>query len=116
MKPELSFVDYPLFKGWPSNTPSTIGAGYDPWLSASGGVDYPAASRRTGRQMWRRVRYKVTQADGPERIAPELWAGDKDGPSRDYYRLETDKGGRYWVFRDAPTAGGARWWLHGLFG
>jgi protein ImuB len=66
--------------------------------------------------VWRRVRHKVTQADGPERIAPEWWCGDKDGPSRDYYRLETDKGGRYWVFRDAPAADGGRWWMHGFFG
>jgi protein ImuB len=66
--------------------------------------------------VWRRVRHKVVRADGPERIAPEWWAGDPDGPSRDYYRIETDQGGRFWVFRDAPTAEGGRWWMHGFFG
>lgn len=65
--------------------------------------------------VWRKVRHKVTHADGPERIAPEWWAGDKDGPSRDYYRIETDRGGRFWVYRDAPAAEGGRWWLHGFF-
>lgn len=65
--------------------------------------------------VWRKVRHKVTHADGPERIAPEWWAGDPDRPSRDYYRLETDRGGRFWVYRDAPAAEGGRWWLHGLF-
>jgi len=64
---------------------------------------------------WRKVRHKVVRADGPERIAPEWWAGDKDGPPRDYYRLETEHGGRFWVYRDAPTAEGGRWWLHGFF-
>jgi len=66
--------------------------------------------------VWRKVRHKVVHADGPERIAPEWWAGDKDGPSRDYYRVETDQGGRFWIFRDAPMAEGGRWWMHGFFG
>jgi protein ImuB len=64
--------------------------------------------------VWRKCRHKVTHADGPERIAPEWWRGDKNGPSRDYYRVETDQGGRYWIFRDAPTDEGGRWWLHGF--
>ncbi|WP_348270397.1 DNA polymerase Y family protein [Microvirga sp. BSC39] len=66
--------------------------------------------------IWRKIRHKVVRADGPERIAPEWWAGDPDRPSRDYYRIETDQGGRFWVFRDAPTAEGGRWWMHGFFG
>ena len=65
--------------------------------------------------IWRRIRHRVSQADGPERIAPEWWAGDADGPSRDYYRVETEPGARFWLFRDAPTDEGGRWWLHGLF-
>jgi hypothetical protein len=75
-----------------------------------GGSDHPPALI-----VWRKVRHKVTHADGPERIAPEWWAGDTDGPSRDYYRLETDRGGRFWVYRDAPATEGGRWWLHGFF-
>jgi protein ImuB len=34
---------------------------------------------------------------------------------RDYYRLETDKGARFWIFRDAPMTEGGRWWMHGFF-
>jgi protein ImuB len=64
--------------------------------------------------VWRKRHHKVSHADGPERIAPEWWRGDKNGPSRDYYRVETDQGGRYWIFRDAPTDEGGRWWLHGF--
>lgn len=38
---------------------------------------------------------------------------------RDYFRVEDEEGGRYWVFRrgdgvDANT-GDLSWWLHGVF-
>jgi protein ImuB len=65
--------------------------------------------------IWRKVRHKVSKADGPERIAPEWWNGDKGSSPRDYYRVETKQGGRFWIFRDAPTAEGGRWWMHGFF-
>jgi protein ImuB len=67
--------------------------------------------------VWRRVRHKVTQADGPERIAPGMvgWRQGRPVPGLLPAREPTE-GGRYWVFRDAPAADGARWWLHGLFG
>ncbi|WP_343234375.1 DNA polymerase Y family protein [Microvirga terrestris] len=67
--------------------------------------------------VWRRVRYVVRGADGPERITGEWWKSDSEMSSfRDYYRLETDRDARFWLFRDAPAAEGGRWWLHGLFG
>lgn len=65
--------------------------------------------------IWRKLRHKVAKADGPERITPEWWKGDKRAAARDYYRVETDRGGRFWIFRDAPADQGGRWWLHGLF-
>ncbi len=82
---------------------------------------------------WRRVRYRVVKAEGPERIAPEWWenlstsdsrAAGEQRPSpkpRDYYRLEDDRGGRFWVFRQglyqsAAEDGASLWFLHGLFG
>jgi protein ImuB len=65
--------------------------------------------------VWRKVRYMVAKADGPERITPEWWKGDKGSAARDYYRIETEEGGRFWIFRDAPTAEGGRWWMHGFF-
>ncbi len=65
--------------------------------------------------VWRKVRHKVAKADGPERITPEWWNGDKSSFARDYYRVETEQGGRFWIFRDAPTAEGGRWWMHGFF-
>jgi protein ImuB len=74
---------------------------------------------------WRRVERRVARAAGPERIAPEWWreigvrTGTKVGRTRDYYRIEDEAGGGYWVFREGlygddespPT-----WFLHGLFG
>ncbi|QFU16577.1 Y-family DNA polymerase [Microvirga thermotolerans] len=67
--------------------------------------------------LWRRVRHRVLKADGPERITGEWWKSEGEVSSfRDYYRVETDKDARVWLFRDAPAAEGGRWWLHGLFG
>ena len=74
--------------------------------------------------IWRRRRFKVTQADGPERLHGEWWrhAGhESDQPYavRDYYQVETDSGARYWLFRlgdgENPATGPMRWFLHGAF-
>ena len=73
--------------------------------------DHPPA-----RFIWRHVNHKVIRADGPERITFEWWHGDEKKTVRDYYRLETDQGGRYWIFRDVPANDGGRWWLHGMLG
>ena len=72
---------------------------------------------------WRRAPRRVMRASGPERLAPEWWKETGTRPqrrARDYYRVEDEQGGRYWVFREglydgshceaAPT-----WWMHGLF-
>ena len=76
---------------------------------------------------WRRVTRRVARAEGPERIAPEWWrligertvsqeaVGDDDGDDlglgavvrtpppawriRDYYRVEDEHGGVYWMYR-----------------
>jgi protein ImuB len=66
--------------------------------------------------VWRRVRYRVVKADGPERITGEWWKSEHERASlRDYYRIENEEGARFWIFRDAPADQGGRWWLHGLF-
>jgi protein ImuB len=66
--------------------------------------------------VWRRVRHRVVQADGPERVLGEWWKSDAEVSSlRDYYRVEDENGARFWLFRDAPAEDGGRWWLHGLF-
>lgn len=69
---------------------------------------------------WRRVAHHVIRAEGPERIAPEWWRQTRATPhrTRDYYRVETDKGQCFWLFRAGlydrdnhlPT-----WHMHGFF-
>ncbi len=74
---------------------------------------------------WRHVMHRVARADGPERITPEWWLAGNDADAdnsdgarlRDYYRVEDNKGRRFWLYReglyrpDAPPA----WFLHGIF-
>jgi protein ImuB len=73
---------------------------------------------------WRRTRYLIARAEGPERIGPEWWltAGGHTSEElsriRDYYRVEDNDGLRFWIYRegffrpDRPP----RWYLHGMFG
>jgi protein ImuB len=71
---------------------------------------------------WRGRSHRVRRAEGPERIGQEWWRGDFDdtGPGRirDYYRVEDEAGGRFWIFRQGlfGTGEDPKWWLHGLFG
>jgi len=65
--------------------------------------------------IWRKVRHRVARADGPERIHGEWWISEGEtNLVRDYYRVETADGARYWLFRDAPADEGGNWWLHGV--
>jgi protein ImuB len=65
--------------------------------------------------MWRNIRHRVAKADGPERIHGEWWISESEtNLVRDYYRVETSDGTRYWLFRDAPAEQGGGWWLHGV--
>jgi hypothetical protein len=72
--------------------------------------------------IWRRVRYVVAHAEGPERIEMEWWR-DEAGHAltRDYFRVESHEGVRVWLYRQGlfndhfnhpspPT-----WFLHGVF-
>lgn len=65
---------------------------------------------RVGRQL-----HRIVRAEGPERLAPEWW---RDQPlrwaTRDYYRIESEQGARFWIFREpGRTESGERWFLHG---
>jgi protein ImuB len=68
--------------------------------------------------IWRNVRYVVTHAEGPERIAMEWWR-DAAGRRliRDYFRVESREGVRAWLYRQGffgdPEP--AQWSLHGVF-
>lgn len=68
---------------------------------------------------WRRVRHDVMRAEGPERIAPDWWrAPPRSGPglSRDYFRVETREGRRFWLYREGLYGRETRapaWFVHG---
>jgi protein ImuB len=65
---------------------------------------------------WRKADFHVARAEGPERIAMEWWK--KDGLTRDYFRVETDRGLRFWLYRDGiprETGFHPRWYLQGIF-
>jgi len=65
---------------------------------------------------WRQCRHDVARAEGPERIAMEWWR--KQGLTRDYFRVETKDGQRFWLYRDGlyrQDGFAPRWYLQGLF-
>lgn len=68
---------------------------------------------------WRRLRHRVTRAEGPERIAPEWWRmkpGEGAGRTRDYFHVETEEGRRFWLYRDGlygRETGQPCWFVHG---
>lgn len=64
---------------------------------------------------WRQCRHEVARAEGPERIAMEWWR--KGGLTRDYFRVETKEGQRFWLYRDGlfHQIGAPRWYLQGIF-
>jgi protein ImuB len=65
---------------------------------------------------WRRAQFDIARAEGPERIAMEWWRQHK--PTRDYFRVETREGQRFWLYRDGlydQSGHKPRWYLHGIF-
>jgi protein ImuB len=73
----------------------------------------PAQFRFAGRS------HKVAYAWGPERIETGWWRTThaehntrKTFVRRDYYRVETASGARFWIFH---LLGGPQWFLHGRF-
>jgi protein ImuB len=77
---------------------------------------------------WRRVRYTVAHAEGPERIAMEWWRnGEGNALTRDYFRVESREGVRVWLYRQGlfdehsfndgffTERSPPSWFLHGVF-
>lgn len=65
---------------------------------------------------WRKADFHVVRAEGPERIAMEWWK--KEGLTRDYFRVETDQGLRFWLYRDGlqhEAGPHPHWYLQGIF-
>ncbi len=55
-------------------------------------------------------RQKIVNAWGPERIETGWWRGPTI--RRDYWRIETENGQQFWIFRNLRTQ---KWFLHGEF-
>ncbi len=55
-------------------------------------------------------KHRIVRSEGPERLTAEWWrdGGATEG-ARDYYRIEDERGLRFWIFRDPSD----RWFLHG---
>lgn len=66
---------------------------------------------------WRRVTHSIAFAAGPERIGDEWWRTPSGYGTRDYYRVESTEGRRFWIFRASVTEQPEvhKWFLHGLF-
>jgi protein ImuB len=60
--------------------------------------------------LWENHSYTVTRYWGPERIETGWWR--ERHVCRDYYRIETDSGQRFWIFRRREQED---WFLHGEF-
>ena len=54
--------------------------------------------------------HRVARSWGPERIQTAWWRGRY--VQRDYYRIETTTGARFWLFRRLQDG---KWFLHGVF-
>lgn len=67
---------------------------------------------------WRGRDFRTLCATGPERIAPEWWLDDPEWRTgvRDYWRVETDRGYRLWLYyaHGGITSGG--WFAQGDYG
>jgi len=68
---------------------------------------------------WRRLKCRIAQAEGPERISPEWWSRKHElvEPTRDYYRVEDREGYRYWLYRQGlyEREENPSWFMHGFF-
>ncbi|MEO5759679.1 MAG: DUF6504 family protein [Mesorhizobium sp.] len=87
-------------------------------------IEVPATEMPEGPPLnfrWRRALYRVTRAEGPERIAPEWWREaprDEAVSTRDYFRIEDADGRRYWLYRQGlygAALPAPRWFMHGVF-
>jgi protein ImuB len=67
---------------------------------------------------WRGRTHSLVSGDGPERIYGEWWKHRREREAmRDYFRVEDEKGARFWLFRrgdgEDPRTGDLSWWIQG---
>jgi protein ImuB len=70
-------------------------------------------------EVWKQDWQEIAFSEGPERIAMEWWRNDRgEKLVRDYFRVESKRGARFWLYRVDPAQYGKlppRWYVHGLF-
>ena len=66
---------------------------------------------------WRGRDFRLATAVGPERLSPEWWLDDPNWRSgvRDYWRLETDRGARLWLYYAHGGTMSSGWFCQGEF-
>lgn len=62
---------------------------------------------------WRKTRYQIHTANGPERLCAEWWQ-DRAEPVRDYWQVQTCEGPRLWLL-SYPARTPAEWFVTGRF-
>ena len=67
--------------------------------------------------VWQKRTHRIVRASGPERIAPQWWHAAAGTRTRDYFRLQDDRGASFWVYREGLPERGETpdWFLHGFF-
>lgn len=69
---------------------------------------------------WRGRRHDVARLTGPERLSPEWWRPDGEAGLRDYYRVESITGQRFWMYchpsHNDMNTDNRDWFMHGVFG
>ena len=116
----------PPFQPWPVPEPGEPPLRplhlFDPPQPITAIAEVPDGPPR--RFQWRQKVHIVVRYEGPERVASEWWRRregyepGKGGLTRDYFRVEDERGRRYWLFRHGLYGSEAQspdWYLHGLF-
>ncbi|MDX0698729.1 DNA polymerase Y family protein [Sinorhizobium medicae] len=100
-------------RAFPENRPLRIFAHPEPVEATA---EVPEGAPRSFN--WRKTRYRVARAEGPERVAAEWWIDGEGHPTRDYFRIEDQEGRRFWLFREGlygRETASPRWFMHGVF-
>ena len=115
--PEKSAVLEPMDEGFSQEAvvegPSGIGPARRPLrlFERAIAVMTVVAGGTPVRFFWKGRGCRVIRCWGPERIETDWWT-DR-AVTRDYYRVETDTGEWYWLFRQRQDD---EWFVHGVFG
>ena len=80
-------------------------------------VTAPDHPRLSARFRWRGMDHAMTEARGPERIAPEWWLDEPEWRSgvRDYWQVWTERGDSLWLYYAHGGAVSSGWFCQGRF-